>query len=167
MVGGRTRFTTRTSTACLTSSPERESAARGEYVDTHNWVFTPHHFRLLLVDLGALGLVSLRERAFHDAVGPEFYVTLSADGAGPGAVARGAAHALGTRGRGRRADRLRPALEQSRQEPWASAAETTSRASVLDQREVVGALEALGVDLVDVLGAGRAARRTSPTRSSP
>lgn len=60
-----------------------EAAARGEYVDTHNWVFTPHHFRLLLHDLRSLGLVSLREKAFHDTVGPEFYVTLSLDGAGP------------------------------------------------------------------------------------
>ena len=58
-------------------------AAGGEYVDTHNWVFTPHHFRLLMMDLHALGFVRLREKAFHDTVGPEFYVTLSADAPGP------------------------------------------------------------------------------------
>jgi SAM-dependent methyltransferase len=59
------------------------TAARGEYVDTHNWVFTPNYFRLLLVDLHRLGFVELREMAFHDTVGPEFFVTLSVDGPGP------------------------------------------------------------------------------------
>jgi SAM-dependent methyltransferase len=58
-------------------------AAGGEYVDTHNWVFTPNHFRLLVSDLHELGFVGLREKAFHDTVGPEFYVSLSVDGAGP------------------------------------------------------------------------------------
>ncbi len=59
-------------------------AAAGEYVDTHNWVFTPHHFRLLVRDLHELGLIGLQEQAFHDTVGPEFYVSLSVDGTGPG-----------------------------------------------------------------------------------
>ncbi len=57
-------------------------AADGMYVDTHNWVFTPNHFRLIVQDLGSLGLVSLREQAFHDTIGSEFYVTLSAEGGG-------------------------------------------------------------------------------------
>jgi SAM-dependent methyltransferase len=59
-------------------------AATGEYVDTHNWVFTPHYFRLLIEDLHRLGFIGLREQAFHDTVGPEFYVTLAADAPGPG-----------------------------------------------------------------------------------
>ena len=59
-------------------------AAAGEYVDVHNWVFTPNHLRLLLVDLQALGFVGLGEVAFHDTVGPEFYIALSPDGPGPG-----------------------------------------------------------------------------------
>lgn len=60
------------------------AAVDGEYVDTHNWVFTPHHFRLLIHDLSALGLVSLREKSFTDTVGPEFFVVLSRDGVGSG-----------------------------------------------------------------------------------
>jgi SAM-dependent methyltransferase len=58
-------------------------AVRGEYVDVHNWIFTPHHFRLLIEDLFALGLIEVREKAFHDTRGPEFFVTLGPDGAGP------------------------------------------------------------------------------------
>lgn len=59
------------------------TAARGEYIDTHNWVLTPHHFRLLLADLHALGFVGLREHSFLDTIDHEFFVTLSVDGQGP------------------------------------------------------------------------------------
>jgi hypothetical protein len=58
-------------------------AVAGEYVDLHNWVFTPNHLRLMLVDLHALGFIGLREVAFHETVGPEFYIALSPDGPGP------------------------------------------------------------------------------------
>lgn len=58
-------------------------AAGGEYVDVHNWVFTPNHLRLLLVDLHALGFIGLRELAYHGTVGSEFYLGLSRDGQGP------------------------------------------------------------------------------------
>lgn len=69
----------------LETAVERGSqAATGEYVDTHNWVFTPSHFRLMIHDLRSLGLVTLQEKSFTDTIGPEFYVTLSADGKGPG-----------------------------------------------------------------------------------
>lgn len=62
-----------------------EEARRGEtYIDTHNWVFTPHHLRLLLQDLRVLGLVELTESAFHDTVRHEFFVNLSLDGPGTG-----------------------------------------------------------------------------------
>jgi SAM-dependent methyltransferase len=60
------------------------AAAGGEYVDVHNWVFTPNHLRLLLVDLEALGFIGLRELAYHETVGSEFYLALSRDGQGPG-----------------------------------------------------------------------------------
>jgi SAM-dependent methyltransferase len=60
------------------------TAARGEYIDTHNWVMTPHHLRLLLFDLYELGFIGLREKTFHDTLGHEFFITLSVDGAGPG-----------------------------------------------------------------------------------
>lgn len=55
-------------------------AAGGEYVDVHNWVFTPNHLRLLLVDLYALGFIGLQEVAFGETVGSEFYIALSRDG---------------------------------------------------------------------------------------
>lgn len=54
------------------------------YLDIHAWCFTPSGFRLLLDDLHRLGLVALRESAFGDTHGHEFYVALSRDGAGPG-----------------------------------------------------------------------------------
>ena len=59
-------------------------AAEGEYVDLHNWVFTPHHFRLLIEDLRSVGLITLREKTFHDTIGSEFFIALSDDGPGPG-----------------------------------------------------------------------------------
>ena len=58
-------------------------AAAGAYVDTHNWVLTPNHFRLLLSDLHALGFIGLREHTFHDTVNSEFYLTLTVGGRGP------------------------------------------------------------------------------------
>jgi len=60
------------------------TAASGEYVDTHNWVLTPHHFRLLVHDLNLLGFTGLQEHSFTDTVDHEFFTTLAADGAGPG-----------------------------------------------------------------------------------
>ncbi len=60
-----------------------EQARSGIYHDLHNWVFTPHHFRLLVEDLHTLGLSPLREKAFHKTIGSEFFITLSADGRGP------------------------------------------------------------------------------------
>lgn len=63
---------------------ERASHAEsGEYVDTHNWVLTPHHFRLLVLDLFTLGLTGLRELSFHDTVDHEFFITLAVDAPGP------------------------------------------------------------------------------------
>ena len=81
--------------------------ATGEYVDVHNWVFTPNHLRLLLVDLHALGLVGLREAAFHETVGSEFYIALSPDGPGPNLSARRAGPSRRARGPGHRGDHLR------------------------------------------------------------
>lgn len=62
-----------------------EEAEHAEtYIDTHNWVFTPHHLRLLLQDLHALGFVELRETYFHDTVRHEFFINLSLAGPGTG-----------------------------------------------------------------------------------
>jgi predicted SAM-dependent methyltransferase len=59
--------------------------ARGtEYIDVHNWVFSPNHLRLLLEDLHALGLISVREAAFQDTIGHEFFLNLAVDAPGPG-----------------------------------------------------------------------------------
>lgn len=59
-------------------------ATSGEYVDVHNWVFTPNHLRLLMQDLSDLGLISLREAYFQGTVGHEFFVNLTVEGAGTG-----------------------------------------------------------------------------------
>ena len=67
----------------LEEAREHAAIAADEYVDVHNWVFTPNHLRLMLVDLHALGFVGLREVSFHQTVGPEFYIALSPDGPGP------------------------------------------------------------------------------------
>jgi predicted SAM-dependent methyltransferase len=63
---------------------ERVAAASGDtYIDVHNWVFSPNHLRLLLVDLHGLGMISVREAAFQDTIGHEFFLNLTADGGGP------------------------------------------------------------------------------------
>src|SRR4051812_44642602 len=65
----------------------RSDAARAEgetYIDVHNWVFSPHHLRLMLHDLHALELITVREAAFQDTIGHEFFLNLTVDGAGPG-----------------------------------------------------------------------------------
>lgn len=62
-----------------------EAAERSsKYQDFHAWCFTPHSFRLLIEDLFALGRISLREVAFFDSAGCEFFVTLGRHGAGSG-----------------------------------------------------------------------------------
>lgn len=62
----------------------REARRAERYIDTHNWICTPHHLRLLLADLHELGFVNLREASFHDTVRHEFFLTLTPDGPGPG-----------------------------------------------------------------------------------
>lgn len=47
------------------------------YADYHAWQFTPSSFRLIMRDLADMAILDLRERAFHDTVGCEFYITLS------------------------------------------------------------------------------------------
>lgn len=77
---GRYRFTHDLDTA--KANAER---ARGDaYIDVHNWVFSPNHLRLMLQDLHALGLISLRETDFQDTIGHEFFLSLTVDGPGTG-----------------------------------------------------------------------------------
>jgi hypothetical protein len=59
-------------------------ASGDTYIDVHNWVFSPNHLRLLLHDLHSLGLISVREAAFQDTIGHEFFLNLKVDGPGTG-----------------------------------------------------------------------------------
>jgi SAM-dependent methyltransferase len=60
-----------------------ESARRlPEYRDVHVWRFVPSSFRLIMRDLHDIGEIGLREARFHDSVGNEFYMTLSASAPG-------------------------------------------------------------------------------------
>jgi SAM-dependent methyltransferase len=49
---------------------------RSHYLDVHAWTFTPNSFRLIVHDLGLLGHTSLKETAFYETEGHEFFVTL-------------------------------------------------------------------------------------------
>lgn len=53
-----------------------------QYVDAHNWCFTPHQFRLLIQDLHDLNLIPFKEKVFYDTNGCEFYIVLSRKGEG-------------------------------------------------------------------------------------
>jgi SAM-dependent methyltransferase len=60
-----------------------DSARRDpSYRDVHVWRFVPSSFRLIVRDLHEIGEFGLREQAFFESVGNEFYVTLSASAAG-------------------------------------------------------------------------------------
>jgi SAM-dependent methyltransferase len=45
-----------------------------DYVDIHAWVFTPSSFRLVVSDIIALGYLNIREAAFTETLGCEFFV---------------------------------------------------------------------------------------------
>lgn len=61
-------------------------AAGPDYIDVHNWIFSPNHLRLLLHDLHLLGYISLREVAFQDTIGHEFFLSLRRDGSAAGVI---------------------------------------------------------------------------------
>ncbi len=61
----------------------QEVRDHGVYLDVHEWCFTPTSFRLMMRDLSDLELISLKEIAFHDTIGHEFFVTLSRKGHPP------------------------------------------------------------------------------------
>ncbi len=56
---------------------------RGQYLDVHEWCFTPASFRLMMRDLFELGFMQLKELAFQATLGCEFYVTLARHGSLP------------------------------------------------------------------------------------
>jgi SAM-dependent methyltransferase len=59
-----------------------KAVASPVYVDMHSWFFTPSSFRLLIRDLHEIHAVVLNEVTFIPGKGPEFYVAMSASGAG-------------------------------------------------------------------------------------
>lgn len=66
-------------------SMEMMSLSRdGNYVDVHQWCFTPSSFRLLIDDLYRMGMTQLREVEFLEQDGFEFFVWLSRAGSGSG-----------------------------------------------------------------------------------
>lgn len=60
----------------------RQAQASDEYVDVHNWRFTPEGFRLLIADLEALELIPIGVIKQFGTVGCEFFVTLGKHEAG-------------------------------------------------------------------------------------
>lgn len=54
----------------------------GDYVDIHGWQFTPSSFRLIVNDLAQIDAMTLREQAFHEGQGMEFFIALSTDAPG-------------------------------------------------------------------------------------
>ena len=69
----------------LDAAKANAARASGDtYIDVHNWVFSPNHLRLMLQDLHSLGLISVREAAFQDTIGHEFFLNLKVDGPGTG-----------------------------------------------------------------------------------
>lgn len=56
-----------------------KSLNNSEYIDIHNWCFTPSSFRLMLVDLYNLNFILMKEKQFFDTCGHEFFVSLSRD----------------------------------------------------------------------------------------
>ena len=54
----------------------KRAAEANEYIDVHNWRFTPASFRLILQDLWTLGFTRLKEENFFPTEGCEFFVSL-------------------------------------------------------------------------------------------
>lgn len=57
----------------------QESFAQREYVDLHNWVFTPSSFELLIRDLNELEFTNFSQIGGHPTRGCEFFATLRID----------------------------------------------------------------------------------------
>ena len=68
----------------LRKSMEMMSRSQDDYVDVHQWCFTPSSFRLLIGDLHRMGLIQLQEVDFVGTDGFEFFVWLSRSGSGSG-----------------------------------------------------------------------------------
>lgn len=55
----------------------RTAMSSTEYIDIHKWCFTPSSFRLIMADLGMLGLIDMKEVNFVGTQGFEFFVAMS------------------------------------------------------------------------------------------
>lgn len=65
-----------------------QAQTQEEYIDIHRWQFTPEYFRYFVSVLNESGFLGLRETQFHKNDAEklhrhEFYIALSAKGAGP------------------------------------------------------------------------------------
>jgi hypothetical protein len=65
-----------------------DALASDQYVDAHEWVFTPASFRLMMRDLRDAGLVNLQQSFFHPEVGCEFMAIMSQHAAAPEDISR-------------------------------------------------------------------------------
>jgi predicted SAM-dependent methyltransferase len=52
------------------------SIANDDYIDVHNWIFTPESFRLMISDLKLINKTSLSECVFFDTDGFEFIIQM-------------------------------------------------------------------------------------------
>src|SRR5579883_787530 len=57
-----------------------QSRNSSKYIDIHAWCFTPSSFRLMMVELATLGMIVLKECAFFDTAGYEFFVSMDRRG---------------------------------------------------------------------------------------
>jgi hypothetical protein len=62
----------------------RDVSEREDYLDVHEWCFTPTSFRLMMRDLFELGFIQLKELPFYPTKGSESYIALSPSGELPG-----------------------------------------------------------------------------------
>lgn len=60
---------------CLTAL--NDSIKSVEYVDAHEWVFTPKNFEMVIHDLNTSGMIKLNVEKQHDSLGYEFFSILS------------------------------------------------------------------------------------------
>ena len=51
-----------------------------DYIDVHNWRFTPSSFKLIINDIGVLCYTSLPTKTFFDTEGCEFITQLQKSG---------------------------------------------------------------------------------------
>jgi SAM-dependent methyltransferase len=65
-----------------------KALATGDYVDAHEWIFTPSSFQLVIHDLLVSGQIHLRTKAFYPSEGYEFLAVLDRHAGAPDALDR-------------------------------------------------------------------------------